>query len=133
MRSGVLCSTFNKTWRRQQHECSSTSLDGHDWMMHLKWRERIVLPTVPGHVAKSKVGGEAHSYISHFPMLRSTLLRLPRASSSRSVRSLSSSAPLRRDILSEFEEQITPRELVERKRKEFEAKYADKLKSKIEA
>jgi ATP synthase F1 complex assembly factor 1 len=71
-------------------------------------------------------------------MLRTTLTRIPlslslRASSSRSVRALSSTARAQRDILEEFSEQITPRELVERKRKEMEAKYGDKLKKKAEA
>lgn len=69
-------------------------------------------------------------------MLRATLLRIPRASASSSrlgARALSSTTPRRRDMLDAFEEVITPRELVERKRKEFEAKYGDKLKQKAAA
>jgi ATP synthase F1 complex assembly factor 1 len=74
-------------------------------------------------------------------MLRTTLLRTavprtPRATASTSrlgFRALSSSAPRSRDLLDAFEEAITPRELVEKKRKEFEAKYGDKLKKKAAA
>jgi len=65
-------------------------------------------------------------------MLRSTLARIPRATASSSfgARALSSTTT-RRNVLKDLEEQITPRELVERKRKEFEAKYGDKLKKKV--
>lgn len=66
-------------------------------------------------------------------MLRTTLARLPRAgaSAARARSFAASSAP--RDIIKKLEESLTPREAVERKRKEFEAKYGDKLKQKVEA
>jgi len=38
-----------------------------------------------------------------------------------------------RDIESEIDKRINPREVIERKRKEFEAKYGNKLKKKVEA
>lgn len=37
------------------------------------------------------------------------------------------------DIIKKLEESLTPREAVERKRKEMEAKYGDKLKQRVEA
>lgn len=49
------------------------------------------------------------------------------ASSSR----LLSSSTVRRNLASELEKQLAPREIVERKRKEMEAKYGDKLKKKV--
>ncbi|WVW79505.1 hypothetical protein I302_101474 [Kwoniella bestiolae CBS 10118] len=62
--------------------------------------------------------------------LRSAALRqhtiIPRIAS----RGLSTSH-VRRDVLSELENQIHPRELIERKRKEFEEKYGDKLNKKV--
>jgi ATP synthase F1 complex assembly factor 1 len=66
-------------------------------------------------------------------MLRTTLTRLPRARvAAVPARSFAaSSAP--RDIIKKLEESLTPREAVERKRKEFEAKYGDKLKQKVES
>ena len=36
-------------------------------------------------------------------------------------------------VLEKLEEQLHPRELVERKRKEMEAKYGDKLKARAQA
>ncbi|WWC72966.1 uncharacterized protein I206_106930 [Kwoniella pini CBS 10737] len=53
---------------------------------------------------------------------------LPRLSS----RALSTSK-VRRDVLSELENQLHPRALIERKRKEFEEKYGDKLKKKVKS
>lgn len=77
-----------------------------------------------------------------------TPLRLARASSSQLashalvkpsrwtpttlLRCLSASAT-RRDIQAEIERQLNPREIIERKRKEFEDKYGDKLKKRVEA
>ncbi|WWC63892.1 uncharacterized protein I303_106497 [Kwoniella dejecticola CBS 10117] len=48
------------------------------------------------------------------------------------AKTLSTSA-VRRDVLSELENQLHPRELIERKRKEFEEKYGDKLNKKAKA
>ncbi|OCF42984.1 ATP synthase mitochondrial F1 complex assembly factor 1 [Kwoniella heveanensis CBS 569] len=39
----------------------------------------------------------------------------------------------RSDLLNDLEKQLHPRELIERKRKEFEEKYGDKLKKRVEA
>jgi ATP synthase F1 complex assembly factor 1 len=38
-----------------------------------------------------------------------------------------------RDIEAEIDKRINPREVIERKRKEFEEKYGNKLKKKVEA
>lgn len=58
------------------------------------------------------------------------LARLP----VRSLRARPFSATARRtDIIKQLEESLTPREAVERKRKEMEEKYAAQLKQKIEA
>ncbi|WVF65430.1 hypothetical protein IAT40_000157 [Kwoniella sp. CBS 6097] len=43
------------------------------------------------------------------------------------------STQIRPDLLNELEKQLHPRELIERKRKEFEEKYGDKLKKRVEA
>lgn len=48
------------------------------------------------------------------------------------VRTFAGSA-VRRDVNNKIEELIAPREVIERKRKEMEAKYAEKLKKKVEA
>jgi ATP synthase F1 complex assembly factor 1 len=39
----------------------------------------------------------------------------------------------RQDIEAEIDKRINPREVIERKRKEFEDKYGHKLKKKVEA
>ena len=39
----------------------------------------------------------------------------------------------RLDIEAEIDKRINPREVIERKRKEFEEKYGNKLKKKVEA
>jgi len=67
-------------------------------------------------------------------------VRTVRASSSR-LPPLRAICPVRafsatrsnRDIESEIDKRINPREVIERKRKEFEAKYGNKLKKKVEA
>lgn len=64
-------------------------------------------------------------------MLRPALARLPRAVGARTFSA--SPAPRSADIIKQLEESLTPREAVERKRREFEAKYGDKLKQKVEA
>lgn len=58
----------------------------------------------------------------------------PLASSSRlrPLRLLTSSAPLH-NIAAERERTLNPRELIERKRKQYEEKYRDQLKRKVEA
>ncbi|GMK55532.1 hypothetical protein CspeluHIS016_0205880 [Cutaneotrichosporon spelunceum] len=67
-------------------------------------------------------------------MLRSTLARLPRARlPAVPARAFSASSTRADDIIKKLEESLTPREAVERKRKEFEAKYGDKLKQKVES
>ncbi|BEI85203.1 hypothetical protein CcaverHIS002_0506040 [Cutaneotrichosporon cavernicola] len=67
-------------------------------------------------------------------MLRTALARLPRVgASSAQVRAFTASSARADDIIKKLEESLTPREAVERKRKEFEAKYGDKLKKKVEA
>lgn len=48
------------------------------------------------------------------------------------VRNLSATAR-RLDIEAEIDKRINPREVIERKRKEFEEKYGNKLKKKVEA
>lgn len=61
-------------------------------------------------------------------------LRHAAASSSRlGPARLFCSTPLRRDIMAEIDKTLNPRELIERKRKEFEAKYGDKLKKRVES
>lgn len=40
--------------------------------------------------------------------------------------------PIRRDILSDLDKQLNPREVIEAKRKAYEEKYGDKLKRRIE-
>ena len=35
--------------------------------------------------------------------------------------------------MAEIDKKLNPRELIERKRKEFEAKYGDKLKKRVES
>lgn len=47
------------------------------------------------------------------------------------VRTLSTTRP-RNDIQAEIDKRINPREVIEKKRKEFEDKYGDKLKKKVE-
>ncbi|KAL1407674.1 hypothetical protein Q8F55_007107 [Vanrija albida] len=71
-------------------------------------------------------------------MIRSALARLPTqyaASSSRvAARAFASSARrtnAHSDLVKQLEEQLTPREAVERKRKEMEAKYGDKLTKRV--
>jgi ATP synthase F1 complex assembly factor 1 len=66
-------------------------------------------------------------------------LRSVQASSSRlvipsrgAVRYLSVT-PRRLDIEAEIDKRINPREVIEKKRKEFEDKYGHKLKKKVEA
>jgi ATP synthase F1 complex assembly factor 1 len=66
-------------------------------------------------------------------------LRSVQASSSRlvipskaAVRFLSAT-PRRLDIEAEIDKRINPREVIEKKRKEFEDKYGHKLKKKVEA
>ncbi|KLT45230.1 ATP11-domain-containing protein [Cutaneotrichosporon oleaginosum] len=66
-------------------------------------------------------------------MLRATLIRLPRAGASLATARAFTASAASRDIIKKLEESLTPREAVERKRKEFEAKYGDKLKQKVEA
>jgi hypothetical protein len=46
------------------------------------------------------------------------------------TRPLSTTA-LRRDMLSDLDKQLNPREIIEAKRKAYEEKYGDKLKRKI--
>jgi ATP synthase F1 complex assembly factor 1 len=41
--------------------------------------------------------------------------------------------PRRLDIEAEIDKRINPREIIEKKRKEFEDKYGHKLKKKVEA
>jgi len=56
------------------------------------------------------------------------------ASSSRcrlAARSLSTTT-IRGDVMSEIDKQLNPREIIERRRKEFEAKYGDKLQKRME-
>ncbi|WWC91068.1 uncharacterized protein L201_006009 [Kwoniella dendrophila CBS 6074] len=64
--------------------------------------------------------------------LRSAATRQSSISRFTGLRSLSTSL-VRRDVLSELENQLHPRELIERKRKEFEEKYGDKLNKKAKA
>jgi len=66
-------------------------------------------------------------------------LRSVQASSSRlaiptrtAVRCISAT-PRRFDIEAEIDKRINPREVIEKKRKEFEDKYGHKLKKKVEA
>lgn len=47
------------------------------------------------------------------------------------VRTFSSTTP-RSDIQAEIDKRINPREVIEKKRKEFEDKYGDKLKKRVE-
>jgi ATP synthase F1 complex assembly factor 1 len=47
------------------------------------------------------------------------------------VRAFSSTVP-RSDIQAEIDKRINPREVIEKKRKEFEDKYGDKLKKRVE-
>lgn len=69
--------------------------------------------------------------------LRSLLIRQnlsqagPSTYHSKAVRGLSTTL-LRSDLSAELEKQLNPREVIERKRKEFEEKYGDKLKKKVE-
>jgi len=44
-----------------------------------------------------------------------------------------SATPRRFDIEAEIDKRINPREVIEKKRKEFEDKYGHKLKKKVEA
>ena len=66
-------------------------------------------------------------------------LRSVRASSSRVVISSKAAVrfisvtPRRFDIEAEIDKRINPREIIEKKRKEFEDKYGHKLKKKVEA
>ena len=56
------------------------------------------------------------------------------ASSSRcriAARSLSTTV-VRSDVMSDIDKQLNSREIIERRRKEFEAKYGDKLKKRVE-
>ncbi|WWD21391.1 hypothetical protein CI109_105876 [Kwoniella shandongensis] len=66
--------------------------------------------------------------LTHLRALRISPSTLPRSTS----RALTTSS-IRSDILNELEKQLHPRELIERKKKEFEEKYGHKLKQKIEA
>jgi len=52
---------------------------------------------------------------------------------SRAVVRCLSSTPKRLDIEAEIDKRINPREVIEKKRKEFEDKYGHKLKKKVEA
>ncbi|KAK8843956.1 hypothetical protein IAR55_006748 [Kwoniella newhampshirensis] len=70
--------------------------------------------------------------LAHIRPLRSSSSSFHRCSALLSTRALASTA-LRSDILNEVEKQLHPRELIERKKREFEEKYGDKLKQKIEA
>lgn len=68
--------------------------------------------------------------VSHFASCAARQLR--RSAASRSVaftRQLHATAS-RRDLAAEIDKQLHPRELVERKRKEMEAKYGAKLKQR---
>jgi ATP synthase F1 complex assembly factor 1 len=65
-------------------------------------------------------------------------IRSVQASSSRLIPSrvvvrCFSVTPRRLDIEAEIDKRINPREVIERKRKEFEEKYGNKLKKKVEA
>ena len=66
-------------------------------------------------------------------------LRSVQASSSRLVATSKaavrfiSATPKRFDIEAEIDKRINPREVIEKKRKEFEDKYGHKLKKKVEA
>jgi hypothetical protein len=65
-------------------------------------------------------------------------IRSVQASSSRLIPSRAavryfSVTPGRYDIEAEIDKRINPREVIERKRKEFEEKYGNKLKKKVEA
>lgn len=62
-------------------------------------------------------------------MLRSLAAR---SAASLQLRALSSTAA-RQNVNKQIDELIAPREVIEKKRKEMEAKYADKLKRKVEA
>ena len=71
-------------------------------------------------------------------MLRAPLRQALRASGvSRRAFSLTAIRPRDAEptpsILEKLEEQLHPRELVERKRKEMEAKYGDKLRARAQA
>ncbi|OCF79078.1 ATP synthase mitochondrial F1 complex assembly factor 1 [Kwoniella mangroviensis CBS 8886] len=57
----------------------------------------------------------------------------PRLSVSSIVQRSLCTTQIRRDVLSELENQLHPRELIERKRKEFEEKYGDKLNKKVKS
>ncbi|OCF56328.1 ATP synthase mitochondrial F1 complex assembly factor 1 [Kwoniella mangroviensis CBS 10435] len=57
----------------------------------------------------------------------------PRLSVSTIVQRSLCTTQIRRDVLSELENQLHPRELIERKRKEFEEKYGDKLNKKVKS
>jgi len=54
------------------------------------------------------------------------------ATSKAAVRFISAT-PKRFDIEAEIDKRINPREVIEKKRKEFEDKYGHKLKKKVEA
>ncbi|WVQ63767.1 uncharacterized protein L199_001921 [Kwoniella botswanensis] len=64
--------------------------------------------------------------------LRSPVFRSPLSASTIAHRSICTTQ-VRRDVLSELENQLHPRELIERKRKEFEEKYGDKLNKKVKS
>ncbi|WRT69214.1 uncharacterized protein IL334_006198 [Kwoniella shivajii] len=64
--------------------------------------------------------------------IRSPLLAHSSRSARLNTRNFTASA-VRKDVLSELDNQIHPRELIERKRKEFEEKYGEKLKKKVQA
>ncbi|WWD06891.1 hypothetical protein V865_004988 [Kwoniella europaea PYCC6329] len=64
--------------------------------------------------------------------LRSPVFRSPLSVSTIAHRSICTTQ-IRRDVLSELENQLHPRELIERKRKEFEEKYGDKLNKKVKS
>ncbi|WWC98111.1 hypothetical protein V866_005002 [Kwoniella sp. B9012] len=64
--------------------------------------------------------------------LRSPVFRSPFSASTIAHRSICTTQ-VRRDVLSELENQLHPRELIERKRKEFEEKYGDKLNKKVKS
>lgn len=131
--------------------CPATcSLDFEVILEHLALYTLRIHPIIPPH-PRQKVKSQPSTYRSIIPISLSlyhthnmsailTSMRSVHASSSRLavplrntlvVRALSSSRRCS-DIQAEIDKRINPREVIEKKRKEFEDKYGDKLKKRVE-